>query len=183
MGYPGDPVGSGGFFLPQSVILGLQLFRNPVNGSGQLGHETFFRNIHFFLFSQSFYPLDNRLYRTDNTGGSHCIDNNDKNQIKGQKFQDHIADIPDQVIIKSRPHQFKIPVFGKAQEKKIIPFGSHCSRIIPDISPDCPGYFSQGVMCWNVLGQVRTGPDHISCIILHQDPPGSRPFQHLLPFL
>ena len=116
MGYPGDPVGSGSFFLPQCIILGFQLFRHPVNGSGQLGHESFFRNIHFFLFSQGLYSLDNGLYRTDDAGGGHCVDNDDKDQIKCQKFQDHIADIPYQLIIKCRPHQFKIPVLGKAQK-------------------------------------------------------------------
>ena len=182
VGYSGDPVGPGGLLFSQGIALSLQFFGHTVYGSRQLGHKSLFRNIYFFLIAQGFNSMDNRFHRADDPGSSHPIDNNDKDQIKDQKFQDQIKEIPDQIIVKSRPHQFKIPVLGEAQKQKILPLCRRCGRIVLDISPDSPGNFSQSIMPGDFLGQIPAGPDHIPCIILYQDSPGSGLFQRFLSF-
>ena len=172
----------GGYFGNIVDIVSEKFFGHTVYGSRQLGHKSLFRNIYFFLIAQGFNSMDNRFHRADDPGSSHPIDNNDKDQIKDQKFQDQIKEIPDQIIVKSRPHQFKIPVLGEAQKQKILPLCRRCGRIVLDISPDSPGNFSQSIMPGDFLGQIPAGPDHIPCIILYQDSPGSGLFQRFLSF-
>ena len=58
------------------------------------------------------------------------------------------------------------------QDDQVVPSGSHCGGVVPDVPSGVPGNLRRGIVQGNLIRQAFAVPDDIPCAVFHQDAPG-----------